>query len=283
MKNFFLFCFFISITISAQNQRFMYEYKFIPDSTNLSKVETEIMNLDISKKGSKFYSRAQQIADSIFSAKSAQNSRPTDFSGIKLGKVKDVVEKMYPDFTTYLFQTLGTDTYKIEDDRKINWKISPDKEKIGEWEVQKATTKMYGRTWTAWFANSFPFQDGPYKFSGLPGLIVKIADQNQTHIFELKAVKNLSDAEEWKSNSEKTGYLKPILIKQDIFKKIYQRYRADPVAGIRQMMNQSGVKVEMTDKNGKVLDIKKALIDQEKSMKEGFKKDNNLLELDLIK
>ena len=47
-------------------------------------------------------------------------------------------------------------------------------EKIGEFETQKAETFIFGRKWTAWFSPEIPIQDGPYKFRGLPGLIVKI-------------------------------------------------------------------------------------------------------------
>lgn len=39
-------------------------------------------------------------------------------------------------------------------------------------------------------AKDIPFQDGPYKFRGLPGLIIKIKDQTHSHSFELKGIKN---------------------------------------------------------------------------------------------
>jgi len=43
---------FLSVTLLAQNQRFSYEYKFITDSTKTNEVTTEIMYLDVAKKGS---------------------------------------------------------------------------------------------------------------------------------------------------------------------------------------------------------------------------------------
>ena len=283
MKKLPFFFLLITIIISAQNQRFTYEYKYVPDSTEISTVETEIMNLDIAPKGSKFYSSNQQIADSIISEKSKNTSNNIDFRSIKFGKVQEVVEKLYPDFKVYLFQNLNIDTYKLYDDRKIIWKILPEKEKIGIWETQKATTKMYGRNWTAWFTTSLPFLDGPYKFHGLPGLIVKVSDQNQTHIFELKGIKNLKTNEEWKSQGEKNNFTKAIPLSQEKFKNVYLNFRKDPVVGMRQMMMQNGVKIEMKDQNGNDMDMKKTLINQEKRMKEGFIKNNNLLELDLLK
>jgi GLPGLI family protein len=68
------------------------------------------------------------------------------------------------------------DKYKIKEDKKLEWKILPDQQKIGEYKVQKATTSFGGRDWTAWFTTDIPIQDGPYVFYGLPGLIVKIED-----------------------------------------------------------------------------------------------------------
>ena len=283
MKKLAFLVLFVTVLFSAQNQRFTYEYKFVKDSTEKEKITTEIMDLDITAKGSKFYSSNQKIADSVMASRDMSNPGNFDFSSVTWGKVEEVVEKIYPDYKIFLFQRLERDTYKIEEDRKLVWKIAPEVEKIGRWDAQKATTKMYGRTWTAWFAKSLPFQDGPYKFYGLPGLIVKISDDSQSHIFELKAVKNLPKDYEWKSVAEKISNSQPIALNMEKFKKAYTNYRKDPVAGTKQMMNRGGVNVEMRDENGKSLDIKKLLLEEEKSMLENFKKDNNLIELDLLK
>lgn len=283
MKKLSFFFLLATVLFSAQNQRFAYQYKYIPDSTELSNVQTEMMNLDIAAKGSKFYSSVQQVADSLVDININLPSGNTDLTGIKFGKVKEVVEKMYPDYNIYLYQGLSNDLYKVTEERKIVWKILPEKEKIGDWETQKATTKMFGRIWTAWFAPSIPFQDGPYKFHGLPGLIVKISDQNNTHIFELKAVKNLTKDQEWKIYGEKDSYQKPIPLKQDRFKEAFTKFRANPISKIRQMMNQSGVTISIKDQNGKPLDMNKQVADEEKKMKEDFHKNSNILELDLLK
>lgn len=281
-KSLILFLFF-AVLFSAQNQRFSYEYKFVKDSTAKDKVTSEIMDLDITAKGSKFYSANKKVADSILEGMDMTNPGSVDYSGIKWGKVNEVVEKNYPKFDVYLFQNLDHDTYKVEDSRKISWKILPEKEKIGDWETQKATTKLYGRTWTAWFSTSLPFQDGPYKFHGLPGLIVKISDDTQSHLFELKEVKNLPKDYEWKSTAEKNTHTQPISLNQDRFKKVHQKFRKDRVAGTRQMMGRSGVTMEWVDEKGNKLDPNKQIKEQEKRMKDSFIKNNNLLEIDLLK
>lgn len=67
--------------------------------------------------------------------------------------------------------------YIVKDDA-INfiWKIHNEKRTIGNYQCNKATTEFRGRNYTAWFTNQIPVDYGPYKFFGLPGLILEISD-----------------------------------------------------------------------------------------------------------
>ncbi|MCL1668789.1 GLPGLI family protein [Elizabethkingia ursingii] len=69
--------------------------------------------------------------------------------------------------------------------------FSKEKREILSYPVQKATTEFGGRKWTAWFSTSLPFSDGPYKFYGLPGLILKIIDSSNNHDYELISIKKI--------------------------------------------------------------------------------------------
>ncbi|MCI3936073.1 GLPGLI family protein [Chryseobacterium aahli] len=280
MKNLLLTIFtFSSILLYAQNQRFSYEYKFVSDSTAKDKSETELMYLDISKNGSKFYSRDKAVADSLMKVMDKKGSH--DFKGIKFGRVQYIVEKTYPDYIINFFSQIDMDDYKVIDDRKLNWKILPDKEKIGEFNTQKAITQFAGRNWIAWFTTDIPFQDGPYKFNGLPGLIVKIEDKTNSHSYVLKEVKNLKPNEVWVSENDQERFRPIIILNTDKYKKQFIDQRNNPTKGMRQLMSQGG-KVTFTDANGKELDTSKMMRDQEKRAKENNAKNNNLLELDLL-
>jgi GLPGLI family protein len=79
--------------------------------------------------------------------------------------------------------------FGYDDPVKFTWNIQPEKQKIGEYNTQKATTEFGGRKWTAWFSSDIPFQDGPYKFYGLPGLIVKIEDDEKNYSWMLSGNK----------------------------------------------------------------------------------------------
>lgn len=281
MKKLVIFlAFFLGMVINAQNQRFVYEYKFVSDSTKKDESKTELMFLDVAKKGSKFFSRNLFVSDSLLQVQNKGGNR--DFSKIKFGMIGFKVEKSYPDYKVIFFNRLDMDEYKVSDERKLNWKILPDKEKIGEFNAQKAIADFVGRKWIAWFVSDIPIQDGPYKFHGLPGLIVKIEDETKSHSFVLKEIKNLKQNEEWISEEKKQRLGALITLSQEKYKKQFLDNRNNPTKGIRQLM-ASGRKVMMTDENGKQMDVEEMLRNQERKVKEENAKNNNLLELDLLK
>jgi GLPGLI family protein len=271
---------FLSVVLLAQNQRFSYEYKFVTDSTKMNEANSELMYLDVAKKGSKFYSQKKNIADSIHQDRVQKKMR--DFTGIDYGLVSYVVEKSYPDFKINFFNNLDMNRYKVSDNRVMNWKILAEKEKIGEFNAQKASLYFAGRIWTAWFVSDIPIQDGPYKFHGLPGLIIKIEDKTKSHSFVLKEIKKLTSDQEWVSDGEKNAFGNTIAIDQQKYKKQVVDFRNNPTKGMRQMLS-GNTKVMMIDENGKPLDIEKMLREQERDAKANNARNNNLLELDLLK
>lgn len=261
----------------AQNKRFIYEYKFISDSTNVDDVKTEMMFLDTTKDGSKYYSYTVFNSDSIMKVDLEKQLAATGSINVKSdmrkGNVRYSVTKTYPDYKINLHRRLGMDSYNISDDRKINWKISSEKEKIGEWNVQKAEADFAGRHWIAWFSTEIPIQDGPYKFRGLPGLIIKIEDKTGSHKMELKGIKNIVgdvDVNVWEA--------KEIVVNSRQFQKVIKEYENDPTKGIKQIQ-MGGTSIVLTGKDGTSTKIAK---DQEDRMKNQIKKDNNRIELDIM-
>ncbi|KAB1232821.1 GLPGLI family protein [Chryseobacterium viscerum] len=280
-----LFSLIMAMMTNAQNQRFIYEYKFIIDSTAKEKQETETMLLDIAPKGSKFYSKDYFESDSIMRAMIDKQSQSGNFnlSGFKFkGKIRYSIEKMYPEYSLNFFTTLASEEYLVQESRKQDWKILSEKERIGEFNTQKAVCDFAGRKWTAWFTTDLPIQDGPYKFHGLPGLIVKVEDNTHSHSFELKGSKKLQAGYEWKSTKDKERYNSIIILNEKKYKKAFKDYCNDPIKSERQMMAQ-GVLMEMIDESGKLMDPEKALKDQEAVAKANIKKENNILELDMLK
>lgn len=275
LVNFFLI---VGIVTFAQNKRFIYEYKFIPDSTNLEDFKTEMMFLDTTKDGSKYYSYTVFNSDSIMKVDLEKQLAATGSINVKLdlrkGDVRYSVTKTYPDYKINLHRRLGMDAYNISDERKINWKISSEKEKIGEWNAQKAEADFAGRHWIAWFSTEIPIQDGPYKFRGLPGLIVKIEDKTGSHKMELKGIKNIT------GNVDINVFeVKEIAVNSKQFQKVLKEYENDPTKGIKQIQ-MGGTSIILTGKDGTSTKIAK---EQEERLKARIKKDNNRIELDIVK
>lgn len=68
------------------------------------------------------------------------------------------------------------------------WTISNNVDTICGYECIEAVTRWRGREYIAWFTPDIPIKSGPWKFGGLPGLIMKIADNKNIYSFEAVAV-----------------------------------------------------------------------------------------------
>jgi GLPGLI family protein len=66
-----------------------------------------------------------------------------------------------------------------------NWKLVNETKIINTINCKKAEVIFKGRNWIAWYSSEIPLPYGPYKFSGLPGLIIKITDDKGEWDFEL--------------------------------------------------------------------------------------------------
>lgn len=66
----------------------------------------------------------------------------------------------------------------------MKWTLQQETETICEHKCQKATCHWRGRDFIAWFTKDIPVRKGPWKFGGLPGLILKVYDTNRFYTFE---------------------------------------------------------------------------------------------------
>ncbi len=67
----------------------------------------------------------------------------------------------------------------------MEWNFSDENtDSIMGYDCRKATVEFAGRIYTAWFTPEIPLPFGPYKFGGLPGLILKVEDAEQQFVWE---------------------------------------------------------------------------------------------------
>lgn len=73
------------------------------------------------------------------------------------------------------------------------WILHNDTMTVLEHSCQKATCHWRGRDFVAWFAKDIPIRRGPWKFNGLPGLILKLYDTDRFYTFEAVNLKNSNE------------------------------------------------------------------------------------------
>lgn len=265
--------------ISAQTNRFVYQVTMKPDAENKTDIKIENAYLDISPEKSVFYSENRIKRDSImqkaFQGGGGRGSINRDQMENLRTNISYSVEKDKTNQKTYFKDRIGRDMYSYEEDRPVSWKISSETRKIGEYKVQKAETDFAGRKWTAWFTTDLPYQDGPYKFGGLPGLIVKIEDDKGDYSFDL--MKNYKIAEFPTLNQ----FGNTLKVKRTDFVKQQQKFRTDPMSFMTQ--GAGGISAPMRIGGGRgsggnqnPADIRKRM---EERVKEEAKKNSNPIEL----
>ncbi|HTM97948.1 MAG TPA: GLPGLI family protein [Pedobacter sp.] len=209
MKSIFtiLIAYSASLTVHAQNPdkalaRVRYSFSHIQDTTQKDKPYTENMLLVIGKNAS-VYTSYDKINRNLEMEKQVQeqlkNQAGMNNVSIKIGNPGSPGKQTTPlDYFFYAkenkFFTKERifNNYLIEEDAPtINWKITKDTASFSGIKCQKAIANFKGRIWTAWFAPDMPFQSGPWKLNGLPGLIIEAVDQTKTVRFQFAGIENV--------------------------------------------------------------------------------------------
>lgn len=88
-----------------------------------------------------------------------------------------------------VFEDIKDFKFRYVENEKLNWEILKEKKKVGKVNAQLARCNAYGRIWYAWFSLEIPLNYGPYKFKGLPGLIISLYDSEKKLNFTLESYK----------------------------------------------------------------------------------------------
>ena len=128
--------------------------------------------------------------------KKAQKFLGDDYDPDEVGEFDELVDSPNQDIAflynnkseTYFNETFWKKTMLIKENPfKWNWKLLGEKKKIGKFNCQNASIEFRGRTFIAWFTTDIPVAFGPYKFKGLPGLILEVYDSEK--LWYIKAIK----------------------------------------------------------------------------------------------
>lgn len=258
----------LAVSVTAQTHRFVYDVVYRPDSAS---TETRKANyyLDINPDETFYYERPFFVSDSIEKA-----------SGLRTfsGKANDLMSKKIKtrEYTLYSIQSF--DIYQLKDEPKISWKIEKETKKTSSLQLQKATAKFGGRNWIAWFSKDIPFQEGPYKFYGLPGLIVEIYDDNENYHFSLNKSKNFTETQfiSFYKNAKARG----VEIPYSKYQSMLLSYYHDPIKFINSGQIEINEDNKLALEDGRIIYKPEELRQYAIEEQQRIKKYNNPIELD---
>ncbi|RZL46726.1 MAG: GLPGLI family protein [Pedobacter sp.] len=225
MKTFLttIFTFAFTIAVFAQSPdkalaRVRYTFSHIQDTTQKDKPYTENMLLVIGKNASVYTSYDKINRDLDMQKAIAEQMKNQAGSGNMSINITKTNTNRVSDLDYFYFikenkfytkERLFTNYLVEEDAAKINWKIAKDTLSFSGIKCQKATAHFKGRNWTAWFAPELPFQSGPWKLNGLPGLIIEAFDDAKTVHFQFAGFENVTAEEVQKSAANEPKITSP--------------------------------------------------------------------------
>ena len=251
----------------AQTHRFIYDVVYKKDSTsNITTKENYI--LDIGTKETKYYTYDFFVADSLIT-----NNIPFP-KEMKLN-TSDIIVHKNNNNEFFQYDLLENTVLQLQTNDTQKWNLSQEKKNVKNLSLQKAITTWGGRNWTAWFAEEIPFQEGPYKFHGLPGLIVEIYDDKKNYHFELVRSEKIKEEEnQFIEMSEKLG----ISITWEKYKTAKLKYYESPVNFIKNSAENSE---QLYLNDGTIVNSKNSKeIDEQ--LRNSIRKYNNPIELDKV-
>ena len=96
--------------------------------------------------------------------------------------------------TLLLADNILTKLFFIRDTlNNFKWKATNENKQILGYKCTKASLNYRGRDFIAWYTDAIPLQFGPWKFGGLPGLIIKLNDTQNNFVYELTGIDFKSD------------------------------------------------------------------------------------------
>lgn len=176
----------------------VYNFIHVRDTLHRDKPYTERLTLLIGRNASVYKSLDKQLAqekmlaDVANQVKNASNPNAVAIT-IQGGPPTQSEEYyQYPKEKKLYTEEQLVNYYLVEEPLPvIQWQIKKDTMSISGLPCQKATAHFKGRDYTAWFCPDLPFQTGPWKLNGLPGLILEASDSKKEVMFKFEGFEDI--------------------------------------------------------------------------------------------
>lgn len=199
------------------------------DSAN---IDIFVLDIDTKNQSSKFYNFTYLKTDSIYNSL----KKESELKGLVSFNTKNIT---YPNFnigviksySNYnIIQILDGDIYEYPDGKDIKWNLTSEVSKIDNYNCQKAEGVIGGREWAVYYTKDIPLTYGPYKFGGLPGLILFANDKTNSYNFKMIAIEKTNAEQSFEPNI----FNRAIKTTKEKFHKALNNYKIDPVKKLKQ-------------------------------------------------
>ncbi|WP_128572447.1 GLPGLI family protein [Chryseobacterium sp. P1-3] len=209
----------------AQSYEITYEVKFKPQKENNTFVK-ENMILKIVKDQSIFYNLNKATIDSLISQNNIVAVKSIASPLLRLKVSKHLSKNIH---------TVGGTFNQFKywyNEKNLQYYDLKKHENYKSYSTNEAYADFGQRKWHILYTTDVPINDGPYIFSGLPGLVLKAESEDGEYSFEMTAIKktdNLFIPEVYKEN-----------IKKEKLSKIINDFIEDPASHRIIFSNDSG-------------------------------------------
>jgi len=177
------------------NYKCTYSYDYLSDSLNQDSKKVAYMVLLTGEKYTNFRSEYGYYIDSMLylGSKGLATHEQVDasFTQYTPGGPKYKILKAHDKLSTKVSYPTTEGLWETKETVNMDWTLGEQTDSIAGYFCKDAYMTFGGRKYTAWYTPDIAMPYGPYKFSGLPGLIVKISDEQQSHIFELESMQKM--------------------------------------------------------------------------------------------
>lgn len=183
------------------------QYKAQTIKLTAQKKVTDLIRLEIGKKVSKSYSydtfqydvwtQTPEYKDELIKgfneAKKQGGKNWLQNLSLPTPRETATVYKNYSKRKMTVFDRIDKTEYRYTDELNTQeWKLESDTMTIMGYLCYKAVCQWRGRDYEAWYTPDIPVSEGPLKFGGLPGLIMKVGDSLQEWGYEIEGLENVN-------------------------------------------------------------------------------------------
>ncbi|MCK9236381.1 MAG: GLPGLI family protein [Bacteroidales bacterium] len=184
--------------LDTANVSVNYTITWKQDKNNLGIIRSEDMLLFVGKSVSLFMSK-NQYKVLLIGREAESEGRLMDL--LNREEIKNYVSRfsyrIYKNYPTgqitYMDKIIPTYFQYSEPLDVFQWQLADSSTTIGDFKANCAYTVYGGRRWVAWYTTDIPISDGPYKFRGLPGLIIRLYDDQKHYVFEMEKLERYEE------------------------------------------------------------------------------------------